>query len=206
VLLLPDYLHSNINQKAAEDWLLRRTGRESSWVLRWRAFLNTGRMAENNPAGWPWFSDTAAWVIPTCFGLLALEKAYRRHATDQVHDRCQSGRDFLLARRCRDAGWNHGSTKALGYDSDSYPETTGLALLALHTVNSIQLGQSIDTARRHLANTTSLEAECWLRMGLSAHGEKASGVLRNYGHDETEEGALAILAEATLRGHSVFLN
>src|SRR5579863_6243866 len=165
VLLLPDRVQSSIHREAAVEWLLHRTGRESSWVQRWRAFLTTGHPPGNDPMGWPWISDTVAWVIPTCFGLLALEKCNRIHPSEQIRERCQSARDFLLARRCRDGGWNHGSTKALGYDSGSYPETTGLALLALHAVNPNPLTQSIETARRYLDTTMSREAEGWLRLG-----------------------------------------
>ena len=205
VLLLPSDASFQVDLEAAKRWLLNRTGRESSWVERWRAFLATGRMPQKAPTGWPWFSDTATWVIPTCFSLLALQRAYRRSAGSAVLERCESAREFLLARQCRDGGWNHGSTKALGYDSGSYPETTGLALLALHGVDSPRLTASIQMARRYLQVTTSLEAESWLRMGLLAHGVRTPDVLRNEGHGGTEEHAIAALAEAAAQGRDFFL-
>ena len=86
------------------------------------------------PEGWPWYPGAAAWVIPTSFGILAYERALKREDADAggLRDRVQSGRKFLLHHMCADGGWNHGSNKALGRDGDSYPETTGMALLALH--------------------------------------------------------------------------
>jgi hypothetical protein len=78
---------------------------------------------------------------------------------------------------CADGGWNHGSNRALGRDGDSYPETTGIALAALHrAAQQEKIGRDIvdrakKTARRHLAECTTAEGIAWLRMGLTAHGE-----------------------------------
>ncbi len=75
---------------------------------------------------------------------------------------------------CADGGWNHGSNRALGRDGDSYPETTGIALVALHAVPpSPQLERAKAAARRHLASCRTAEGVAWLRMGLAAHGEPA---------------------------------
>jgi hypothetical protein len=120
----------------------------------------------------------------------------------------QEGRAYLLARRCRDGGWNHGSTRALGYDSDSYPETTGLALLALHGAaggsDQAQLAGGIESARRHLAKCDSLEAASWLTLALAAHGDTV-GVPQQAAHGGTNEISLAVMATEALRGRNVFV-
>jgi hypothetical protein len=114
------------------------------------------------------------------------------------------GQAFLLGRRCRDGGWNHGSSKALGYDSDSYPETTGLALLALQGVRREEVLQGVARAEQHLASCRSQEAASWLRLALLAHGRKPLvPVLPSRG--ETMDLALAALAEAAGEGRNVFL-
>ena len=126
--------------------------------------------------GWPWYPGTAAWVIPTAVSVLALEKIGKRRSalTTVLCKRIEQGRSFLLARRCRDGGWNHGSTRALGYDSDSYPETTGIALLALHGVSGPDVTQGLERGRTALAACQSSEAASWLRLGLGAHGRPTS--------------------------------
>src|ERR1700686_245171 len=129
--------------------------------------------------GWAWYPGTAAWVGPTALSILALQKLGKSGgAADdaRLKNRIDQGRSFLLARRCRDGGWNHGSTRALGYDSDSYPETTGLALLALHGVTGSEVAQGVVRGQQHLAACRSNEAESWLRLGLSAHSGLPSNI------------------------------
>jgi len=73
---------------------------------------------------------------------------------------------------CADGGWNHGSNRALGRDGDSYPETTGIALAALHRApEHSMIALAKEAARRHLATCTTAEGIAWLRIGLAAHGE-----------------------------------
>jgi hypothetical protein len=155
--------------------------------------------------GWPWYPGTAAWVGPTALSILALERLHRRgYPVPGIKDRLAQGRGFLLERRCRDGGWNHGSTKALGYDSDSYPETTGLALLALEGVQGAEVSQGIARGEQHLADCRSSEAANWLRLGLMAHGRKpAAPALAQ--REGTIGRAMAMLVEATQEGRRPFL-
>ena len=180
VLLLPPDLAAGIDRNRASHWLLEQTGRESGVVyrLRLRFLLESRPDPTQQFDGWPWYPGTAAWVVPTALTLLALEKFDRNGAGNdgQVQKRIGEGNSFLLARRCRDGGWNHGSTHSLGYDSDSYPETTGLALLALHGAASSEIGAALQVAERHLSESRSLEATGWLKLGLLAHGRSPSAV------------------------------
>jgi hypothetical protein len=67
---------------------------------------------------------------------------------------------------CREGGWNHGSVRALGYESKAYPETTGMALAALHGVQAPELPRAIGVAQRFLAACRSADALNWLRLGF----------------------------------------
>lgn len=170
VALLPEQAIGTERLNRAIAWLRGETGRESSWSYKLRQ-----RMAGNKekyPEGWPWFPGAAAWVIPTAFGILAFERELTRREDARLRARVNSGREYLFARMCADGGWNHGSNRALGRDGDSYPETTGIALTALHGAPAsplIERGKA--AARRHLATCRTAEGIAWLRMGLQAHGE-----------------------------------
>jgi hypothetical protein len=206
-LLLSSDLQSELGAGSAVPWLLRETGIESSWAQRMRVFLSNGHLPGREIAGWPWFQGTAAWVTPTALGILALERVQESSAGSNIRERCELARRFLVARRCRDGGWNHGSSQALGYDSDSYPETTGLALLALHGRGSQELEASLAKAEEHLSHCKSLEAASWLVLGLAAHGRAVNVDLQTLdGHPTVPGMALAVLAQQAMHGRNAFLN
>jgi hypothetical protein len=216
-LLLPPGLEG-IDRNKAESWTIEQTGRESGWVNRLRLWM-LGADSDNNFKfdGWAWYPGTAAWIGPTAISVLALEKLEKMKRggdSASLKKRIDQGRGFLLARRCRDGGWNHGSTQALGYDSDSYPETTGLALLALHGVSGPEIEQGIERGYYHLARSHSNEAASWLLLGLGAHiaGERErgrhSGFIRPNSpmHGGVMEIALAALADRAQSGPNPFLD
>ena len=218
VLLLPagvalELEGNGVDRQRAEAWVLDQTGRESNRVERLRMRL-LGVPADPSQAfdGWPWYPGAAAWVTPTALTILALEKIDRRESgarVNAVRERLAQGRSFLLARRCRDGGWNHGSTRALGYDSDSYPETTGMALLALHGLdpngsNAVPMEDALRVAERHLGHCQSQEAASWLTLGLLARGRNPAPTALA-GHGGTTEIALNALARAAGAGRNWFL-
>jgi Prenyltransferase and squalene oxidase repeat len=194
IALLPEEAIGNANLNRAVQWLEGQTGRESSWSYRlqqWRAGNK-----DQFPDGWPWFPGAAAWVIPTSLGILAFERQLSRRDDRKLRARVRSGREFLFARMCADGGWNHGSNHAMGRDGDSYPETTGVALTALHNApKSAEIERAKAAARRHLGTCRTAEGIAWLRMGLQAHGEtvqlKSEPTPRT-----TEDAALLALASA----------
>jgi hypothetical protein len=204
-LLLPAEVSEGVDRSRAEEWVLQQTGRESGWIYNLRLLL-LGVRSDTSLSfdGWPWYPGAAAWTIPTALSVLALEKL-RRQNVAEVSRRIVQGRSFLLARRCSDGGWNHGSTKSLGYDSDSYPETTGVGLLALHGSDGPEITLALARAEEHLAACRSHQAASWLRLGLSAHGRdlKAPSIARR---NQTLEMALSILADAAQQGRNVFLD
>jgi len=204
-LLLPADLSAGDRQRASQ-WLLSQSGRESGFIYRLRLRLLGVRLDANQQFdGWPWYPGTAAWVAPTALTFLALQKLNSSTRDAQIEKRLAEGKAFLLARRCRDGGWNHGSTQALGYDSDSYPETTGVALLALHGSNAPEIGNALEVAERHLRASHSLEATSWLTLGLLAHGRSPAEV-SVMPHQGTVAISLAAMAGAARQGRNLFVS
>jgi hypothetical protein len=194
VALLPEDAVQERQRRLAIDWLKARTGRESGW--RYKLQQRLGGSKEEYPEGWPWFPGAAAWVIPTSLGILAFERALRRGDAeqDELKRRVDGAKQFLMAHMCSDGGWNHGGNKALGRDGDSYPETTGIALLALKGTASAQMERAKAAARKHLAGCRTAEGIAWLRMGLAAHGENAAPVFDPVCRTNMDEALMALAA------------
>jgi hypothetical protein len=179
VALIPPDILGERPHHAAITWLMGPTGFESTFEFRLREWLlgkNPGRDIEF--PGWPWFPGAAAWVGPTSVAILALEKENHRRPLLGIRQRIEAGRKFLLLRACGDGGWNHGSVRALGYESKPYPETTGMALAALRGVRAPEVDRAVSVARQFLTECRSADAQNWLRLGLSAQGKLPAGYCR----------------------------
>jgi hypothetical protein len=174
-MLPPEHLGAG-NHARAIAWLLATQGQESTASYRLRQWLlGSVRMPEQEFPGWPWIPGAAAWVGPTSLAILALDKEARRKPTAAIGERLMEGRQFLLARTCHEGGWNHGSVRALGYESKPYPETTGMALAALRGVRAPEVDRGLRVAQGFLAVCRSADALNWLRLGLLAHGRLQPG-------------------------------
>ena len=177
-LLPPKHLGPAAHQRAVR-WLLGTKGRESTTSYRVREWLlGNSRLLEQEFPGWPWVPGTAAWVSPTSMAILALERENSRQPAANLRRRIDEGRRFLIARMCHEGGWNHGSVRALGYESRPYPETTGMALAALRGVRSPEVARALVVALQFLSQCRSADALNWLRLGLLAHGELPAGYCR----------------------------
>jgi Prenyltransferase and squalene oxidase repeat len=203
------------------DWLLSETGRESTILERVREFLlGTKREYGEGTVGWSWYPGTTAWCVPTAVTILALQKWARSDRADAIHKRADvihkridaihkradEGREALLARICPDGGWNHGASRALGTDASSYPETTGVVLLALNGVAAPEVDRGIAAALRHYEQCRAIQGRSWLALALLAHGRRP-GPIRSSGVEcrDTMDAALLILAEAAVEGRNAFL-
>jgi hypothetical protein len=176
VALLPPERLGAERYEAAIQWLVHTTGHETELSYRLREFLlGSSPPPEQKFAGWPWVPGSAAWVGPTSIAILALQQAAHRRPATALADRVESGQKFLLARMCKEGGWNHGSVRALGYESRPYPETTGMALAALAGVKSAEVDRALGVARQFLAECRSADALNWLTLGLIAHGQRGPG-------------------------------
>ncbi len=206
-LLPPETIGAGRHARAVE-WLVAQSGMETSPVLRWRELVMNGKLPPAPEwSGWPWFPGTAAWVTPTCLGILALKKAYWRRPSAGLRERIEQARGYLLSHRCADGGWNHGSARSLGYDADSYPETTGQALLALAGTDAARLGASLDVAQRFLREHRSSGGAAWLRLGLLAHQRYPAGApIFTMPCRTLEDTALTSLAAAAEQGYNVFVD
>jgi hypothetical protein len=154
-------------------WLLEQTGQESSLVHRIRQWmLGNQDLGAGAEKGWPWYPGAAAWVMPTAISLLALKKEQAARPSDALKERIAGGTQYLLLHSCKEGGWNHGSTHALGYEASPYPETTGVALLALCGVKSPEVERGIGQAEKFFQEPNPAGA-AWLRLGLLAQGKPA---------------------------------
>jgi hypothetical protein len=175
--------------QAAVPWLERRRNADggwrpndavstSTWVTNFAilALPQAGERAGDwltaqvyrKTGGASWFPGTASWVAPTATSVLALSRLNRRRFAGPI-EQC---RHFLLSRRCYDGGWNHGGSSFRSERAVSYPETTGLALLALAGTPSEKLVTAFRLSDDFLKNPGSLEGLSWLQMGLVAQGRK----------------------------------
>jgi hypothetical protein len=153
----------------ASAWLLQNSGCGLSSLERLRNWLARDQV-DQTPSGWSWYPGTASWVIPTAVSLLALKRISIDSAL--ANQRITDGQGFLFARECPAGGWNHGGTFVRSENAQPYPETTGLALLALRDApgaNAARLGVSLARAHQMLRSPQSAQGSAWLRMGLAAN-------------------------------------
>lgn len=190
----------------AIDWLMGQTGREASLAYKLRnELLGEGGGVIGKHEGWPFFPGAAAWVTPSAISILALEKARRYQMPGGIQQRIEIGQQFLMDRICQDGGWNYGRANTLGVEADSYPETTGQALLALHGLPAVKLERPLAAAQVQAERCRSAEGMSWLQLGLQAHGIIAAGPERALPYRHVADTALGILARAALRGRNLFL-
>jgi hypothetical protein len=185
------------------DWIVRQSGEDTDFFSRARQFL-TGD-AQRSP-GWPWFPGTSAWVTPTALSMLALRKAARRADSPRIRARLDMGTKCLLQHACSDGGWNYGAARALDYDANSYPETTGVALLALRGQDAPAIRKACSWAQARLPGCRTSEGESWLRLGLLAHGQLPPNAPAPARPPRTvQNAALALLTADAAAGRNRFL-
>jgi len=205
--LLPVELLGPERHRRSVAWISATTGVESTALYRVRQWLLGSRPSpETVSPGWPWVTGSAAWVSPTSLAVLALGMESRLHPSPELTTRIDAGRRFLLNRMCKGGGWNHGSVRALGYESDAYPETTGMALAALRGLHGQETEQSLQLAQRMLRECRSADAMNWLRLGLAAHGKLPDDFtpLAGVTYRTVPEAATSILADRAVAGRSAF--
>ena len=193
---------------ASVQWLLDTSGRETGFSFRLQRLLSGVKVQDREGfEGWPWYPATAAWIAPTGMAIRALERVRALQPPNidrRIGERTQSGRDFLLARRCLDGGWNHGSSRPLGYEAESYPETTGVALLGLTGVLRTALEQSLKRAAGEFSECRSAQGRGWLRLALASHGQGVPVGGNEPASRDITDAALDVIAREAERGKKVF--
>jgi squalene cyclase len=190
-------------ERRAIRWLLRQSGEDTTLLHRFREWILGAKAEYEQVHGWSWYPGTAAWVVPTSLTLLAIRKAQAGQGQPGLADRLDQGRRFLLSRRCEDGGWNHGSSRALGYQAVSYPETTGLALLAL--AGEHNLGRSLAKAELHYRDCRSREGRSWIELAFLAHGRPLAPAPDQLPARTLLDAALGVVAAKARAGRNLFL-
>jgi hypothetical protein len=188
------------------EWLFTQAGAETSLLARITRFAMGTQSSATDHAGWPWFPGAAAWVIPTSLAICALSARRRGKYGRPIAQRVAEARRFLWSRRCPDHGWNHGGLFRAGEMPVSYPETTGIALLALAgDPRTADLELSLRCGERHAAAPMSCEGENWLRLGLGAYGRIPASTAAKYRDWTVNQTALSMIAKNGDTGRNPFL-
>ena len=156
----------------AVQWLTESRGWESHWLWKWK-FRTSDRHVRFDPDkfGWPWMPETASWVVPTAYSILALKYARGISQQDLVHLRIRRGVEMLYDRVCPAGGWNAGNGVVYGFPLAPHPDATALALLSLlneppnHFITS-----SLDWLERRADTCFAPWSLAWTILALDAFG------------------------------------
>ena len=119
---------------AGLNWICKDLPRGPSLFQRVISSINRRNKVvaqDESLQGWGWTPDTASWVEPTAFALIALDQAPKELLPNGAGKRCQSAKALLYNRMCREGGWNCGNPMVYGVPGDPLVEPTVWALLAL---------------------------------------------------------------------------
>lgn len=162
----------------AVEWILRQLDAESSGITS--LLLRAIGMAPAKVAGGaPWFPGTASWIAPSVASVLALSRVANARLlrnSQALSTAIRRAQQYILSRRCRDGGWNHGGSSFRSENAQSYPEMTGMALTALKGVQPTVLDIPLKLAEDSFANVRSAEAVSWLQLALMCHGRAVPSV------------------------------
>jgi Prenyltransferase and squalene oxidase repeat len=178
----------------AVDWTVRQIRPDLTGFERLISRMRGSPRLEEISGGSPWFPGTAAWIGPTVMSVVALSNAAQRKHGENLTSHIDRGKRYILSRRCTDGGWNHGGTSFRSQNAESYPEMTGMALLALRGTPASGLSVSIARAESFLSSPGSIEGLSWLQMGLMAHGRDRLNISTNLPCRTTRDACLRVLA------------
>lgn len=181
LLALSSFANSDAQTRALR-WLLSQVKPDLGPVQRLEFWMSSMPPNESTMGGSPWFPGTAAWVAPTVMATLAFAQACsfpdgrRDPFVSGLQAQVQRATAYLLSRRCQDGGWNHGGTQFRSAAAFSYPEMTGMALLAVPQAVP-NLSHTLSLAGQMFRRPGSSEGESWLRLALYKHGMAAEAEL-----------------------------
>lgn len=165
--------HETKSMERGIHWLLNARGREAHWFWRWK-LRTVDNKVKFDPAkfGWSWVSGTISWVVPTAFGLIALQQSQRRgfNRTVQLTERVNLGMSMLLDRMCPGGGWNSGNGIAFGVPLAPHLDATSIALLALTGKdNDPGVQKSLHWLLNHIEGCPSPYSLAWGILALAAY-------------------------------------
>jgi len=118
--------------------------------------------------------ETATWVVPTAYSLLALKHTRSISQEDIAQLRIRRGVEMLYDRICLEGGWNAGNGLVYGTPLAPHPDVTALALLSLlneppnHFITS-----SLDWLERRAETCFAPWSLAWTILALDAFGRPA---------------------------------
>lgn len=116
--------------------------------------------------GWPWIENTHSWVEPTSIAIIALEIAGKKS-----HPRIEEAKRMLLDRQLNSGGWNYGNTTVFDRQLRPMPESTGMALSALHKkVERKTVQKSLNYLKNNIKNLKTPFSLGWGLLGLGTWG------------------------------------
>jgi hypothetical protein len=196
----------------AIEWLCSSRGIEGHWLWRWK-FKTVDTQVRFNPDkfGWTWAPDTASWVIPTAFAVLALRMAGKQNS------RIQLGIEMLLDRACPGGGWNAGNGVAFGVALMPHVEATAIALLALQETEASRhrfVKDSLGWLITQTGQCRGIASTAWALMALHAYQLESGVISKRLDHlanlvappDQIDNATLAVtvLALDATNGQNAF--
>jgi len=156
----------------AVHWLLESRGWESHWLWKWK-FRTSDRHVRFDPDkfGWPWIPETASWVVPTAYSILALKHSRGISQQGPVQLRIRRGVEMLYDRICPEGGWNAGNGVVYGFPLAPHADATALALLSLSSEppNNF-ISASLDWLERRAETCFAPWSLAWTILALDAFG------------------------------------
>ena len=163
--------HNDSSAQRGVQWLIGNTGRESHWFWSLK-FRIADRKVQFDPDkfGWPWFSGTVSWVIPTAFALIALKRFSTCCPTKRAADRIQLGTEMLYDRACPVGGWNAGNGVVLDSALKPHIDPTAIALLALkQPPEHVTTQRALGWLRMNVEGCRSPYSIAWAILALAVH-------------------------------------
>jgi len=196
LVALPEADLASSDYQRGIEWTVRQIRPEVPLLERLISRMQGSPRIEETGGGSPWFPSTASWIGPTVMSVLALSEAARRNSDKKLTGYVTQAQQYILSRRCVDGGWNHGGTSFRSQNAESYPEMTGMALLALNRTLDSGLSISIQCAENFLAHPGSIEGLSWLQLGLLKHGRDRLSIETDLPCRTTRDTSLRLLALA----------
>ncbi|MFL6351477.1 MAG: prenyltransferase/squalene oxidase repeat-containing protein [Bryobacteraceae bacterium] len=196
LLALPEMDFLAGKYQGAVNWTIQQIRPEPTALERLILRVRGLPHIEEISGGSPWFPATAAWIGPTVMSVIALSEAERRKRDEGLRTYINRAKQYIVSRRCQDGGWNHGGTSFRSQNAESYPEMTGMALLALQGMPASDLSASIERAEYLLSCPGSIEGLSWLQMGLMMQGRDHLDIRTDLVCRTTRDTCLRLLALA----------
>jgi hypothetical protein len=197
----------------AVQWLIESRGWESHWLWKWK-FRTSDRHVRFDPDkfGWPWIPETASWVVPTAYSILALKHSRGISQQGPVQLRIRRGVEMLYDRICPEGGWNAGNGVVYGSPMAPHLDATALALLSLlNEPRNHFITSSLDWLERRAETCLAPWSLAWTILALDAFGrptelltDRLSSVVDNAKVNDCATLAVVSLAFRRAAGDNAF--